>query len=58
VAIVKGRFGKPVKRSGNFINANCPPDDVPQAELRRFWGEPEEKDRNLLDNVKVKGKRT
>ena len=39
-----------------FINAIYPPDDVSKAEQRRFWGESSEKDRNLLDNVKVKEK--
>jgi hypothetical protein len=42
VAIVEGRFGKPVKRSGNFINANYPPDDVSQEQLERIWGDPKD----------------
>jgi hypothetical protein len=36
LAIVEGRFGVPVKRSGRFINANYPPDDMSMEELERI----------------------
>jgi hypothetical protein len=39
LAITEGRFGKPVKRSGRFINTNYPPEDVSQEELEEIWGD-------------------
>ena len=41
LAIAEGRNWEPVKRSGRFINANYPPDDVSQDELEQFWGSPD-----------------
>ena len=32
----------PVKRSGRFINANYPPDDVSMEELEAIWGDPDD----------------
>jgi hypothetical protein len=32
----------PVKRSGRFINANYPPDDMSIEELERIWGDPKD----------------
>ena len=43
LAITEGHFGKPVARSGRFININNPPKDATKEELEaieRFWGEP------------------
>jgi hypothetical protein len=57
LVIAEGCFGEVVKRSGRFFNANYPPEDVSQTELKRFWGEPRKKDQNLLDNIKAKGKK-
>lgn len=57
LTIVEGRFGEPVKIRSKFINANYPPDDFSQEELERIWGKPREKDRNLLNNIKVDRKR-
>ena len=42
LAIVEGRFGAPVKRSGRFINANYLPDDVSMEELEEIWGDPKD----------------
>jgi len=45
MAITEGGFGKPVTRSGRFINANHPPEDATKDELEaiaRFWGDPED----------------
>jgi hypothetical protein len=41
LAITEGHNWKPVTRKGRFINANYPPKDVSQAELRRIWGNPD-----------------
>jgi hypothetical protein len=45
LAITEGQFGKPVTRSGRFINANYPPEDATKEELeaiKRFWGDPDD----------------
>ena len=45
LAITDGQFGKPVTRSGRFINANHPPKDATKEELEtiaRFWGDPDD----------------
>jgi hypothetical protein len=52
LAIAEGHNWKPVTRKGRFVDANCSPGNMSQAELRRFWGEPRDKDRNLLDSAK------
>jgi hypothetical protein len=41
----------------HVVNMNYPAKDMSMKELERFWGEPREEDRNLLDNIKVKEKR-
>ncbi len=50
---------KPVKKRKVF-NANYPPEDVSQEELKRFWGEPNPKEDDefvkSLRSQKVKGK--
>ena len=42
LAIASGKNWEPVKRSGRFINANYPPDDVSMEKLAEFWGDPKD----------------
>jgi hypothetical protein len=52
LAIVEGRFGEPVKRSGNFINASYPPDDVSQEELEKIWGDPKDIPKDFAEKIR------
>lgn len=57
LAIVEGRFGKPVKRSGRFINANYPPDDVSQEELEEIWGDPNDIPKDFAEKIREDARR-
>jgi len=56
LAITEGQFGRPITRSGRFLNANHPPKDATEEELEaiaRFWGDADDIPADWAERVRA-----